>query len=92
MTKDERQKTKDEGRKTNAFAARRSVKIVLLVLVVGVSVVAILYQRVDARAREDRARRADVIIVLGSAVWANERPSPSLNARMQHAIALYHQG
>ena len=25
-------------------------------------------------------------------MWTNERPSPSLNARTQHAIALYQQG
>ncbi len=56
------------------------------------AVLAILYARVDARSQIDRARRADAIIVLGSAVWANERPSPSLLARTQHAIALYQAG
>lgn len=81
---------KDDERTLPAWLSQ-SVKIALGVVLVGVSIVAILYQQVDARARQDRARRADVIIVLGSAVWANERPSPSLNARMQHAIALYHQ-
>lgn len=57
-----------------------------------VLVLVMLYQRVDARAREDRVRRADVIIILGSAVYPGERPSPSLNARVQHALALYSAG
>jgi uncharacterized SAM-binding protein YcdF (DUF218 family) len=52
----------------------------------------VLYRQVDDRARVDAARSADVIIVLGSAVWPGERPSPSLYARIQHAIDLYHKG
>ncbi len=52
----------------------------------------LIFQRVDARSRVDSARPADVIIVLGSAVWSGGRPSPSLNARTQHAIALYQAG
>lgn len=83
---------KDRRPTMHTLLARPSVRFVIGVFLVGVCVVALLYQRVDTRAREDRARRADVIIVLGSAVWANERPSPSLNARMQHAIGLYRQG
>ena len=55
-------------------------------------VLAVLYQQVDARAKVDAVRRADAIIVLGSAVWQGERPSPSLSARVQHAIALYRAG
>ncbi|MEW5717023.1 MAG: YdcF family protein [Chloroflexota bacterium] len=66
--------------------------LALVVLTLVLAVLAILYQRVDARSQIDRARRADAIIVLGSAVWANERPSPSLLARTQHAIALYQAG
>jgi uncharacterized SAM-binding protein YcdF (DUF218 family) len=62
---------------------------VLLLLLVGLSV---LYRQVDARSRVDAARSADVIVVLGSAVWPGERPSPSLNARIQHAIGLYCAG
>lgn len=65
-------------------------------LLVGVALlasgVAWLYYQVDARSRVDEARYADVIIVLGSAVWKNERPSTSLVARMQHAIDLYRAG
>lgn len=66
--------------------------LALSALAIFLAVLAILYQRVDARSQEDRARRVDTLIVLGSAVWPGERPSPSLNARIQHAIALYHAG
>jgi vancomycin permeability regulator SanA len=66
--------------------------IVLGVVLLALGILAVVYQRVDARSQEDRARRADVIIVLGSAVYPGERPSPSLNARVQHAIALYRAG
>ena len=51
-----------------------------------------LYCQVDARAQIDETRRADAIIVLGSAVWPGGRPSPSLSARIQHAISLYRDG
>lgn len=67
--------------------------IALAVLLVVIGGLAVLYQRVDARSRQmEGARRADVIIVLGSAVWPGGRPSPSLDARAQHAIALYQSG
>lgn len=64
----------------------------LAALLLFLAVLAVLYQQVDARSKVDEARRADVIIVLGSAVWQGERPSPSLYARAQHAIALYRAG
>lgn len=50
------------------------------------------YHLVDKRATLDEARPADVIIVLGSAVWPGGRPSPSLRARMRHAVSLYRAG
>lgn len=31
-------------------------------------------------------------LVLGAAVWADEKPSPSLRRRAEHAAALWHQG
>jgi uncharacterized SAM-binding protein YcdF (DUF218 family) len=62
---------------------------VLLLLLAGLVV---LYWQVDARAKVDAARSADVIVILGSAVWPGERPSPSLFARTQHAIELYRAG
>lgn len=41
--------------------------------------------------RRDEARRADAIVVLGAAQY-DGRPSPVLQARLDHAIALYREG
>jgi hypothetical protein len=38
------------------------------------------------------ARTADAIVVLGSAVWPGERPSPSLSRRIQRGIELWQAG
>ena len=53
---------------------------------------AVTYRAIDERSSRDEARAADAIVVLGSAVWPNEQPSPSLTARTQRAIELYHEG
>ena len=50
------------------------------------------YRSIDEQSRRDETRSADVIIVLGSAVWPNEQPSPSLKARTDRAIELYWGG
>jgi uncharacterized SAM-binding protein YcdF (DUF218 family) len=76
----------------NRVRKRRLVLFALAALTFVLAGWAILYQRVDARSQIDRARRADAIIVLGSAVYAGGRPSPSLLARTQHAIVLYNAG
>ncbi|MFI5235406.1 MAG: YdcF family protein [Gemmatimonadales bacterium] len=41
--------------------------------------------------RDDQARPADAIVVLGAAQY-NGRPSPVLRARLDHALALYRRG
>jgi vancomycin permeability regulator SanA len=66
----------------------------LVVALVVLVVVAFLvtYRIIDQRSARDDARPADVILVLGSAVWPNEQPSPSLRARTQKAIELYQAG
>jgi uncharacterized SAM-binding protein YcdF (DUF218 family) len=51
-----------------------------------------LYGAVDRQAARDETRRADAIVVLGSAVWPGGRPSTSLRLRTEHAISLYKQG
>lgn len=76
----------------NRLVKRRSVQIVLGISAGSIAVLTLLYHQIDARAQLDDARRADAIIVLGSAVWPGGRPSPSLYARTQHAIALYQAG
>lgn len=50
------------------------------------------YRSVDNRSGRIETCPADVIIVLGSAVWPNEQPSPSLRARTERAIELYRDG
>lgn len=57
----------------------------LLTLAAGVAVI-------DRYGLVDQAQPADVIIVLGSRVEADGRPSPSLARRAAHAAALYHRG
>jgi len=71
---------------------QKAFLVSLAVLLFFLAALALVYQQVDTRARVDAARRADAIIVLGSAVWQGERASPSLYARTQHALALYRAG
>ena len=49
------------------------------------------YWSITKTGEEAAPRPADVIIVLGAAVWP-EGPSPALQARLAHAVALYHEG
>jgi uncharacterized SAM-binding protein YcdF (DUF218 family) len=64
--------------------------VCLLALVLVAFVVT--YWTIDRRSALDDSAPADVILVLGSAVWPNELPSPSLRARTERAIELYRQG
>jgi len=65
----------------------------LVVLLVLVAVCfALTYWRIDQRSGRADLRQADVILVLGSAVWPHEQPSPSLQARTEQAIQLYQEG
>jgi vancomycin permeability regulator SanA len=52
----------------------------------------VTYWTIDDRSTLDESAPADVILVLGSAVWPNEQPSPSLRARTERAIELYQDG
>jgi uncharacterized SAM-binding protein YcdF (DUF218 family) len=70
---------------------------VFLAILIGVSIaaalsVALVYRRVEAQAKRDEVRPADVIVVLGAAVWPGGRPSPTLFARAGRGIALYQAG
>lgn len=66
------------------------VGIPLLVIVAALPLVALwnilTFARVDARAP------ADVILILGAAVWPDGQPSPILLSRVQAGVALYRQG
>ncbi|MBI3914953.1 MAG: YdcF family protein [Chloroflexi bacterium] len=64
----------------------------LIALSILIAPLVFLYSQIEARAQIDNAQKADVIIVLGSAVYPGGRASPSLAARTQHAIQLYRAG
>jgi uncharacterized SAM-binding protein YcdF (DUF218 family) len=52
---------------------------------------ALLLVSIAVYGRRDEARKADAIVVLGAAQY-NGHPSPVLEARLRHAVELYHQG
>jgi uncharacterized SAM-binding protein YcdF (DUF218 family) len=60
--------------------------VVLVVLAWGVSLAMVVWW-----ARRDRARPAEAIVVLGAAQYAG-RPSPVLQARLDHALELWRRG
>lgn len=66
--------------------------LVLGLIVLGLASFLVTYRIIDQQSTRDEARPADVILVLGSAVWPNEQPSPSLRARTEKAIELYEEG
>jgi uncharacterized SAM-binding protein YcdF (DUF218 family) len=66
-------------------------RLVLLVVAVGVGFVAYTGYRIwDAASRDERAS-ADAIVVMGAAQY-DGTPSPVFAARLDHAIALFHDG
>src|SRR5262245_22354475 len=48
-------------------------------------------RQIEVQSAREEARPVDVIIVMGAAEYAG-RPSPVLEARLNHALFLYHQG
>ncbi|MEP6960903.1 MAG: YdcF family protein [Acidobacteriota bacterium] len=56
-----------------------------------VSTVRSVAQQIQEQSRVDEARPADIIIVLGAAEYRG-KPSPVLEARLNHALFLYLQG
>lgn len=61
------------------------------VLGLAVAYLAFTFFQVWSASRSDDRRRADAIVVLGAAQY-NGRPSPVLQARLDHAVELYKQG
>ena len=59
-------------------------------LIVVVAVTATTF-RIWSQGREDEQRPADAIVVLGAAQY-DGRPSPVFEARLAHAVDLWHQG
>lgn len=70
---------------------RRSGIVSLAVLTLVVSYVATTYVQVWQASGRDVRVRADAIVVLGAAQY-DGRPSPVLEARLEHAYELYEEG
>jgi uncharacterized SAM-binding protein YcdF (DUF218 family) len=69
----------------------RFVRALISAALIGLAAWALLVAAVYLYSRRDEARPADAIVVLGAAQY-DGRPSPVLQARLDHAIALYRQG
>lgn len=63
---------------------------VALLVLLG-SYVGITFVQVWRASEQDSARRAEAIVVLGAAQY-NGKASPALQARLDHALDLYHRG
>ena len=74
---------------------RRIARLILIMVVVLMCLslvsLAILVFAIMHQARLDERAPSDAIVVLGTAQW-NGRPSPDLQARLDHAYDLYHDG
>jgi len=67
------------------------VRVVLLGLVGSTAVAGYAAYRIWDQGGRDERRAADAIVVMGAAQY-DGRPSPLFAARLDHAIALYHEG
>ncbi len=79
----------------SSFCAKyvaRFGKAVTIAALVFLAILVVLYERVDEHAQNNQPRRADTLIVLGSAVWNGGRASPAMAARIGRAIELYRAG
>jgi len=76
---------------TGGGLGRALVRVVLLGLVTTTVVGAYAAYRIWEQAGRDERRSADAIVVMGAAQY-DGRPSPLFAARLDHAIALYHEG
>ena len=87
----------DEPAGPEAKAERRLVRrhpilfAIVAVIVVGLLYIGGTFVQVWRASRQDGARRAQAIVVLGAAQY-NGRPSKALQNRLDHALALYRRG
>jgi uncharacterized SAM-binding protein YcdF (DUF218 family) len=86
------------GVDTPSSAARRPVRLrrtvallVLCALTLGLIWLASVPTRIWWTARQDQRPHSDVLLVLGASQY-NGKPSPVLQARLAHALTLYHDG
>lgn len=71
--------------------ARALIRLVLIAVVIATAVAGFAAFRIWEQAGRDERRPADAIVVMGAAQY-DGRPSPLFAARLDHAIALYHDG
>jgi uncharacterized SAM-binding protein YcdF (DUF218 family) len=76
---------------STAGPERTLVRVVLIGLVAVTAVGVYAAYRIWDQAGRDERREVDVIVVMGAAQY-NGRPSPLFAARLDHAIALFHEG
>lgn len=69
---------------------RLARRLVTVVVIVGVLYVGVTGVQVVAASRRDERPKSDAIVVMGAAQY-NGRPSPVLEARLRHALALYRE-
>jgi uncharacterized SAM-binding protein YcdF (DUF218 family) len=67
------------------------VRVVVVAAVLATAYLAVTFFQVWRASTDDRARPSDAIVVLGAAQY-DGRPSPVLQARLDHAIALRERG
>src|SRR5437016_9188538 len=72
------------------FSLAAVIGVCILAVVGGVSQVVRVSDDIRRQSNVDEAQAADVILVLGAAEYRG-RPSPVLEARLNHALFLYHQ-
>jgi uncharacterized SAM-binding protein YcdF (DUF218 family) len=70
---------------------RRTIRMVLLLLVAAVTYYAVTVFQVWATGRSDQTRPVGAIVVMGAAQY-DGRPSPQLQSRLDHAIDLWRAG
>jgi len=76
---------------TGGGLERALVRIILIGLVTTVAFGVYAVYRIWEQAGRDERRIADAIVVMGATQY-DGRPSPLFAARLDHAIALYHEG
>ncbi|MCU0310643.1 MAG: YdcF family protein [Acidimicrobiales bacterium] len=70
---------------------RWGLRLVVLLGLLGVLYVGVTFVQVWQASNQDDATPASAIVVMGAAQW-NGRPSPVLQARLDHAAQLYRDG
>lgn len=81
----------DASRRRRPTRRSRLVRALVLLAGLGVALVVFTFVQVRTAAGQDDRPHAGAIVVLGAAQY-DGRPSPALEARLQHALALYDDG